>query len=116
MLTTIQLYGIKNCDTVKKARKWLESHSIAYDFNDFRVQSMSADKLQAWLDKVGAEVLINRRSTTWKQLSSDEKSKLDQGSWSIVLANPTLIKRPVLEYGDGKLLIGFNEEDYAALA
>jgi len=68
------VFGIKNCDSVKKARKWFEERDIPYDFHDFRVDGLSKDQLQAWLDRVGAEVLINNRSTTWKQLNEQAKS------------------------------------------
>lgn len=109
------LYGLKNCDTVKKARRWLEEKGIAYHFHDFRGDGLSKDQLQLWLARVGAEVLINNRSTTWKQLpDTDKKLAMGEMASAVVLANPTLIKRPVLEYGD-QIMVGFNPEEYEKL-
>ena len=109
------LFGIKNCDTVKKARKWLETNGIDYLFHDFRADGLSKDQLQCWIDTLGSDVLINTRSTTWKQLTSqDQNLALSKQASAVVLANPTLIKRPVLEHA-GKTLVGFKPEDYAGL-
>ncbi len=106
------LFGIKNCDSVKKARKWLEHHNIAHEFHDFRGQGLSKDKLQQWLDTVGPETLINTRSTTWKQLNDNDKAlAMSKTATAVILANPTLIKRPVLESGD-TTTVGFNEDSY----
>ncbi len=109
------VFGIKNCDSVKKARKWFEERDIPYDFHDFRVDGLSKDQLQAWLDRVGAEVLINNRSTTWKQLNEqDQKLAMGKNAAAVVLANPTLIKRPVVEM-KGQLLVGYKPEEYEEL-
>lgn len=109
------VYGIKNCDSVKKARKWLESRDIAYTFHDFRADGLSKDLLQTWLDQLGAEAIINTRSTTWKQLSEkDQKLALGTQAAAVVLANPTLIKRPVLAKGD-TLVVGLKLDVYEDL-
>lgn len=106
------IYGIKNCDTVKKALEWLDKAEIRYQFHDFRTSGLSATKLDAWLNAVGGPRLINRRSTTWKQLSEKERNEIEAGDGKLtILANPTLIKRPVLEHG-GKIYNGFKPEQY----
>lgn len=106
------VYGIKNCDTVKSACQWLEAEAIPFQFHDFRVSGLSKTKLDSWLNAVGSDKLINRRSTTWKQLSENERKQIDSGEGKLtILANPTLIKRPVLEH-KGKTYSGFNSEQY----
>lgn len=115
MSETTILYGIKNCDSVKKARKWLDDHHVEYTFHDFRADGLSKDLLQSWLDQIGAETVINTRSTTWKQLTENDQ-KLARGNMAsaVVLANPTLIKRPVLSTGD-HFVVGFKQEEYESL-
>lgn len=109
------LYGLKNCDTVKKARQWLDSRGIEYRFYDLRADGLSKDQLQQWLGRVGSETLINNRSTTWKQLTEqDKKLAMGDAASAVVLANPTLIKRPVLEHGD-QIRVGFSQEEYEKL-
>lgn len=109
------LVGIKNCDSVKKARKWLEGHDVAYTFHDLREQSVEKTELATWLDAVGWETLLNRRSTTWKQLSDADRSDVDRNkALMLMLANPTLIKRPVL-ITDSVIRAGFNEAEYKSL-
>ena len=111
----ITLYGIKNCDTVRKARKWLDSQNIRYRFHDFREDGLEKSQVQQWLSELGWESLINKRSTTWKTLSDDTKSRLnDQTAADIVIQSPTLIKRPVLDTGNNRIL-GFRESDYQHL-
>lgn len=108
------LFGIKNCDSVKAAKSWLESKQLDYDFHDFRVDGLSKDQLQTWIDQVGSETLINKRSATWRQLSTkDQDLALGQMASAVVLANPTLIKRPVLQRGES-LLVGFSNDEYEA--
>ena len=110
MTTTV--YGIKNCDTVRKACKWLDAAAITYQFHDFRSSGISTTKLKAWLNALGSDVLINRRSTTWKQLSEKQREEINRGDGNlIILANPTLIKRPVIEH-NGKVYNGFNSDKY----
>ena len=112
----ITLYGIKNCDTVKKAQTFLQKNGIAYEFHDFRQQGLTADKVSQWLDALGVEQVVNKRSTTWKQLTPEQRESLNrQTAVELCVANPTLIKRPVLETGD-RTLIGFTEANYQSLA
>ncbi|MFL0809813.1 MAG: ArsC family reductase [Agarilytica sp.] len=113
------LYGIPNCDTVKKARKWLDSQSIDYTFHDFRKDGVSQSTIKEWAQSVGKDVLINKRSTTWKQLSDADKKHFEGDTLSAkalasVVANPTLIKRPVLNQNDS-VLVGFNADLYKNL-
>ncbi len=110
------LYGIPNCDTVKKARRWLDDHGIAYTFHDLRAQPVGTQRLQAWLAALGADRLLNRRSTTWQQLPAAARP---DGSDSPALiaclaAHPTLIKRPLLEHGP-LTHAGFSAADYTRL-
>ena len=93
------LYGIKNCDTVRKARKWLEAQGIEYTFHDVRSDGLDKKDLSAWVKSVGWEVLLNRRGTTWRQLSDAEKESINEANAiQLKLAKPTLIKRPVLTH------------------
>lgn len=108
------LYGIKNCDTVKKARAWLDQQGIRYRFHDFRIDGLSAAQVSQWLEELGADALINKRSTTWKSLDEATKATIEQRAAEIILANPTLIKRPLLDTGKGKHL-GFKAPDYQIL-
>lgn len=110
---TIKLYGIKNCDTIKKARKWLELHNIDYQFIDHRADGLSAHNLQHWLDTLGWEQLVNKRSTTYRALSDADKANLGPATASALLeANPTLIKRPLLD-NNSELHVGFKDTQYA---
>lgn len=108
----ITLYGIKNCDTVKKARKWLEQHSIEYSFHDFREDGLEALAVQGWLDELGWETLVNRRSTSWKALDAAARDTMDATSaLAAILAQPTLIKRPLLDIGHERH-VGFSDGAY----
>ena len=110
---TITMYGITNCDTIKKARIWLESHDVAYRFHDYRVEGLDADRLKGWSSKVGWEILLNKASTTFRELSDKDKQALDEKkAKALMLAKPTMIKRPVLEVGD-RILVGFKQDVYA---
>ena len=110
--TLLTLYGIKNCDTVKKARKWLEAQNIEYRFHDFREDGLDAGQAGQWIDELGWETLVNRRSTTWKQLPESTRHAMDAASaLEQVVEHPTLIKRPLLDTGDSRH-VGFKEEDY----
>ncbi|CAA0108699.1 putative protein [BD1-7 clade bacterium] len=112
---TTTLYGIKNCDTVKKARKWLEENTIDYTFHDFRVDGINADMITGWLQQQPVEKLVNKRSTTWKQLSDDDKNNLsDTSAISLCVAHETLVKRPVLDH-NGDIHLGFKAADYTAI-
>jgi len=109
------LFGIPNCDTVRKARKWLDDQGLMHEFVDLRADTPSAIKISEWLSAVGSERLINRRSTTFKQLSQGDKAALEGGDTvSVLQAQPTLIKRPVLEWKN-TVSVGFKAEDYAQL-
>ncbi|MGY8678002.1 ArsC family reductase [Bradyrhizobium sp. UFLA05-153] len=111
MPTTI--YGIKNCDTMKKARAWLDSSGVAYDFHDYKAAGVEKEKLKAWSDKVGWEALLNRAGTTFKKLPEADKEGLNEKkALALMLAQPSMIKRPLLEMG-GKLLVGFKPDIYA---
>lgn len=115
------LYGIKNCDSVKKARKWLESEKIDYHFHDFRVDGLTAANIKHWLKTIPAERLLNKRSTTWKQLPDQIKTDLDCEKIATtllcktLLEHPTLIKRPVIEVDTDIIDVGFSADNYAQL-
>lgn len=108
------LYGIKSCDSVKKARRWLEAGGIEYRFHDVRIDGVERAQVQGWLDQFGL-ALVNKRSTSWKTLDESRRARLDlDNATELLLELPTLIKRPVLAHGDQHLL-GFNAERYRAL-
>jgi arsenate reductase (glutaredoxin) len=108
------LYGIKNCDTIKKARKWLEAHGVDYRFHDFRADGLDEKRLRGWVKQVGWETLLNRRGTTWRKLPDSQRESVDEASAvALMLEQPALIKRPVLEQGKD-VCVGFKEADYAA--
>jgi arsenate reductase len=111
----ITLYGIKNCDTVKKARKWLEAKGTDYRFHDFREDGLSADAVQAWLDELGWEQLLNKRSTSWKQLSLEARENMSsETARDAILQQPTLIKRPLLDTGQQRFT-GFSAASYQTI-
>jgi arsenate reductase len=110
---TPTIYGIKNCDTMKKARAWLDGRGVAYDFHDYKTAGIGKDKLKQWSDEVGWEILLNRAGTTFRKLpDSDREGLNERKALTLMLAQPSMIKRPVLELG-GKLLVGFRPEVYA---
>lgn len=111
----LTLYGIKNCDTVKKARLWLEAHDIEYQYHDFRQDGLEEKLLQSWIEKLGRDTLINKRSTTWRNLSDKDKNiSSNTHAVKLLLANPTLIKRPVVQK-DKKILVGFKEIEFSTI-
>lgn len=111
---TVTIYGIKACDTMKKARDWLDGHGVDYDFHDYKTVGIERATLQAWARKVGWEVLLNRAGTTFRKLPEADKVGVDEAkAIALMLAQPSMIKRPVLEAG-GDLLVGFKPEAYAA--
>ena len=111
----ITLYGIKNCDTMKKARAWLDAHGIAYEFHDYKLRGIDRPRLERWCREAGWEALMNRAGTTFRKLPEADKANLDQSAAvRLMLAQPSLIKRPVLETGK-TLLVGFSPEKYSAL-
>ena len=108
------IYGIKNCDTMKKARAWLDAKGLAYDFHDYKTAGIGRDKLQGWADKIGWETLLNRAGTTFKKLPDADREKLsEKKALALMLAQPSMIKRPVLVAG-GKMLVGFKPDQYQA--
>ena len=109
---TITIYGIKNCDTMKKARAWLDEQGVAYAFHDYKTAGIDAARLKQWAGKLGWEVLLNRAGTTFRKLSDAEKADIDEAkALTLMQAQPSLIKRPVLD-ADGTLLVGFRPELY----
>jgi len=110
---TAILYGIKNCDTMKKARTWLDTHAVEYAFHDYKTAGIDPARLQQWCKRVGWEKVLNRAGTTFKKLSDAQRADLTETkAIELMTARPSMIKRPVLEPG-GKLLVGFNPETYA---
>jgi arsenate reductase len=109
------MYGIKNCDTIKKARTWLESHKVEYDFHDYKSAGIDRAMLEGWVKKVGWELLLNRAGTTFRKLPDGDKEGLNEKkAIALMLAQPSMIKRPVLE-AKGKLTVGFKPDDYKKL-
>jgi arsenate reductase len=112
----VKLYGIPNCDTMKKARAWLDAHEVAYEFHDYKKLAIDRDTLSGWARVVGWESLLNRAGTTFRKLPEEAKRNLDERkALSLMLEHPSLIKRPVLERGRS-LLVGFSPEKYSVLA
>ena len=112
---TITLYGIKACDTMKKARDWLEGHGQRYVFHDYKIQGVAPAVLEGWAAKVGWEVLLNRSGTTFRKLPDEDKQDLDRAkAIALMVEQPSMIKRPVLDI-DGVLTVGFRPEIYEAL-
>lgn len=108
----ITLYGIKNCDTVKKARKWLDEHHAAYRFHDYKVEGVDEKTLRGWVRELGWEALLNTRGTTWRRFPEDLKQDMDEEkAIQIMLQNPSVIKRPVLDLGNERR-VGFNPAEY----
>jgi arsenate reductase (glutaredoxin) len=113
MAKTITIYGIKNCDTMKKARAWLDQHGVDYAFHDYKTAGIEREQLEAWSKKVGWETLLNRAGTTFRKLPDKDKTGLDaKKAIALMHAQPSMIKRPVLDLGGGKLLVGFKPEIY----
>jgi arsenate reductase len=111
---SVTIYGIKNCDTMKKARTWLDDHGVAYGFHDYKAEGITTGVLEGWADKVGWEILLNRAGTTFRKLPEKDREGITQKkAIALMVAQPSMIKRPVLDL-DGKLLVGFKPEQYAA--
>ena len=114
MTQSVTIYGIKACDTMKKARAWLDSRGIPYAFHDYKVQGIERAALRGWVKRLGWELLLNRAGTTFRKLPDSSKADLDaEKALSLMVAQPSMIKRPVLEAGGG-LIVGFTPEKYAA--
>ncbi len=115
-MTTLTLYGIPNCGSCKKARAWLDERGLTYRFHDFRKDGLDADWLAALIARLGFEVLINRRGTTWRQLDASQQADWTPAkAHALILQYPTLIKRPLLAHGN-EVLIGFTPESYTHLS
>jgi len=109
----ITIYGIKNCDTMKKARTWLDGHGVAYDFHDYKAAGIDKKRLESWSKEVGWETLLNRAGTTFRALPDADKADLtEKKAIALMLAQPSMIKRPVLDLGK-RLVVGFKPEIYA---
>jgi arsenate reductase (glutaredoxin) len=112
MKSPITIYGIRNCDTMKKARAWLDARGIAYAFHDYKAAGIARDKLEEWSRQVGWEALLNRAGTTFRSLAEEQKTGLNEGkAVALMLAQPSMIRRPVVEGAD-ELLVGFKSEIY----
>jgi arsenate reductase len=109
----ITIYGIKNCETMKKARAWLDRRGIAYDFHDYKTAGIDRERLERWSEIVGWETLLNRAGMTFRKLPEKQKQVNDaRKAIALMLAQPSMIKRPVLDLGRGRLLVGFKPEAY----
>ena len=117
---SITLFGIPKCDTVKKARTWLEQQAIPFDFHNFKKEGLSVEQVELWLKKIDFDTLINRKGTSWRAWSEEQKNQAANkaGALALVLENPSLIKRPVLQIGDNTLDyvgVGFNDQLYSSI-
>ena len=110
----ITLHGIPNCDTCRKARKWLDAAGVDHEFHDFRKDGLEAGAVAAWSAELGLDKLVNRRGTTWRNLTDDQKARLETAPTDLLVENPTLLKRPVIDLGDRRL-VGFDASVTSAL-
>ena len=110
----ITLYGIPNCDTVKKARAWLAGHGVEHRFHDFKKAGVPPERLARWFEGVGWDKLLNRQGTTWRKLDADAqlRSGNAEGARALMLAQPSVIRRPVVEWEDGSVTVGFDAADW----
>ncbi len=114
-LPVITVYGIKNCDEVKKARRWLDDHAIDYQFHDFREDGIDSTEVGQWVAELGWETVVNKRSTTWKQLDKSVQTNMDAIlAQNTILEHPTLVKRPLLDTGKERF-VGFSAERYQSI-
>jgi len=112
---TTKIYGIKNCDTMKKAFKWLDAQGISYEFQDYKKEAPSKEQASQWIELLGWENVINKRGTTWRKLDDTTKESMNnEQAITVMLDNPSIIKRPLIEHND-QTLLGFKEADYQAL-
>ncbi len=116
--STLTVYGIPNCDTVKKVRAWLSGQALPYQFHDFKKQGAPADLLPHWLAQVGAQLLLNRKGTTWRKLDEATRAAVvdDASAVAPMLAQPSVIKRPVVLWPNGRISVGFDAAGFAAHA
>lgn len=111
----VALYGIPNCDTMKKARAWLDAHGVDYRFHDYKREGVDETRLRSWVDELGWEALVNRRGTTWRKLPEDVREGMDaEAAIRVMLETPSIIRRPVLDTGELRHA-GFSETDYERL-
>ncbi len=116
MAKAITMYGIKNCDTMKKARAWLDKNGVDYSFHDYKTAGIERERLEQWCKNVGWETLLNRAGTTFRKLPDKDKAGIDdKKAVALMLAQPSMIKRPVLDLGGSKLVVGFSPESYGAV-
>ncbi|MFJ5467551.1 ArsC family reductase [Pectobacterium sp. CHL-2024] len=115
----LTMYGIKNCDTIKKARRWLDDQQVAYRFHDYRADGLDEQLLQRFIDQLGFQALLNTRGTTWRKLSEDLRERINsdtsdsaEASKNLMLEQPAVIKRPLLITDDGQSLLGFSIDSY----
>ena len=115
MSNSVIVYGISNCDTIKKAKNWLDKDGVEYSFHDYRKQGLEISQLNNWVDALGWEPLLNKRGTTWRKLPDEVKDNVDRASAiNIMLENPAIIKRPLLDK-DNELHLGFSDSQYQKL-
>jgi arsenate reductase len=112
---TIKMYGIRNCETVKKARAWLDKHGVEYEFRDYKLAGIDADRLNRWSGELGWETLLNRAGTSFRTLPDSQKQHLEEKkALALMLTRPSMIKRPVVEVG-GRVVVGFKPELYSTI-
>jgi arsenate reductase (glutaredoxin) len=115
----MKVYGIKNCDTVKKSLKWLDDNDVKYEFHDYKKSGISKEKLEEWTSKVGYEALINKKGTTWKKLEPEQQNAITskEAAFDLMSEKTSLIKRPLVEDpSTGKIILGFNPEAFSLLS
>lgn len=114
-MVTVTIYGIKNCDTMQKAFKWLDAHNVAYRFHDYKAEGIDAAHLQAWCDRLGWETVLNRAGTTFRKLPDADKQGIDAGkAIALMQSQPSMVKRPIIEVGD-TVIAGFKPDAIASL-
>ncbi len=110
----MKIYGIPNCDTIKKTLDWFKENNIIYEFHDYKKEGITAAKLKSWFKQVGIDVIINKKSTTWKGLTIEEQLAMahEKEAIAIILKNESIIKRPVIEHHEKVIMVGFKQTDY----
>ena len=110
------LFGIPNCDTVRKARKWLEAEGVDYQFHDFKKQGVTEEALRDWISQAGLDTVLNRRGTTWRKLPESDREAIDEPKTiKLLMEHSSMVKRPVLQLDDGTIHVGFKPEQYAEI-
>ena len=109
----LTVYGIRNCNTMKKAFAWLDEHGVDYAFHDYKKQGLDRDRVEQWLDQAGWESLINKRGMTWRRLAAETRDNMDrETAIEVMLDNPSIIRRPLIEREDGEIMLGFDQDRY----